>query len=1161
MSDFVHLHLHSQFSLLDGANRLDDVIAAVGAAGMPAVALTDHGNMFGAIELYNKARAAGIKPIVGVEAYVALGSRLDRDPQRGSSNHLVLLARDLTGYQNLLKLTSSAFLEGFYYKPRIDKELLRRHSAGLIGLSACLKGEITEQIVNRREKEAEATALDFLEIFGEGNFYLEMQDHGIPEQRLANEVLRRISRRTGIPLVVSNDAHYLRKDDAFAHDVLLCIGTQKTLADPDRLRYSSDNFYVKSADEMHAIFPDDHQALENTLAIAERCNLVIPTGTFHLPQFPVPEGYTLDSYFEKVAREGLDERLVELRRRRAQGLVKTPEELYRTRLEYEIEVIRKMGFPGYFLVVWDFIRYARENQIPVGPGRGSAAGSVVSYALRITDIDPMQYDLLFERFLNPERISMPDIDIDFCMRRRGDVIHYVGDKYGRDRVAQIITFGTLAAKAVIRDVGRVMGIPYAKVDRIAKLIPDMTKSLAEAAKEVDALAAEVKSDPEVRQIVEVGSRLEGLTRHASVHAAGVVITPRPLDELVPLYKVTKGDEEQVMTQWDMTIIESLGLLKMDFLGLRTLTVIDDTVKILRHQGTDLDLDDVPLDDPETFRLFCEGRTSGIFQFESRGMTDLLRRAQPSKFEDLAAFNALYRPGALSVGMVEEYIQRKLGRKKVKYIFPETEEILQETYGVIVYQEQVMLIAVAVAGFSMAEADVLRKAMGKKKVDVMAKMKKSFADGAAARGKARDKAEELWDYIEPFAGYGFNKSHSVAYAMLAYKTAYLKAHYPVAFMAAMLNSELSSSDSIAKYLGECRNMGIAMLPPDINESDYPFTVVGDAIRFGLGAVKGVGEGAIEEVLTVRRREGRFRSLSHLACEVEGRLANRKVFECLIKAGAFDSLGVHRGALWTALDRLLDSAQRRREERERGQASLLGLFGGGGGAALEPTVDAAAPAWPEHERLRCEKEVLGFYLTGNPLSEYEETLRRLATHTSADLREGYEGPATVGGIISGIRRVKIKSGQNAGRFMGRFVLEDLAGGLPVTLFANQLQQFDHLLVDEAIVLVKGEVRERGGDPELTVEDITPLAKLTRNQVAGLELTLAAPVTTGAMLELRNLLLEHPGAVPVTLCVRLADRTVSITAPETFKVDAKPALMSSLEGLLGQGSIRERRIEPAA
>jgi DNA polymerase-3 subunit alpha len=729
MSDFVHLHLHSQFSLLDGANRLDDVIRAAGEAGMPAVALTDHGNMFGAIEIYNKARAAGIKPILGMEAYVAQGSRLDRTPGRGSSNHLVLLAKNETGYRNLLKLTSAAFLEGFYYKPRVDKELLRQHSEGLICLSACLKGEINEHIVATREREAEAAAKEFLDIFGEGNFYLEMQDHGIPEQRLANEVVRRIGKRLGIPLVVSNDCHYLKKDDAFAHDVLLCIGTQKTFSDPDRLKYASDNFYMKTAEEMHKIFPDDHGAIENTVAIAEQCDLVIPTGTYHLPEFPVPAGDTLQSYFEKVAREGLEVRLAELRRRRGQGLVRHPDEAYRTRLDYEIQVIGKMGFPGYFLVVWDFIRHARENDIPVGPGRGSAAGSVVAYALRITDIDPLQYDLLFERFLNPERISMPDIDIDFCMRRRGEVIHYVGEKYGRDRVAQIITFGTLAAKAVIRDVGRVMGVPYAKVDRIAKMIPDMTKSLAVVARE-EPLAGEAARDPEVKQIIDVGSRLEGLTRHASVHAAGVVITPSRLDELVPLYRVVKGDEEQIMTQWDMNVIESLGLLKMDFLGLRTLTVIDDAVKIVRQQGIPLDLEEIPLDDPETFRIFSEGRTSGIFQFESRGMTDLLCRVKPDRFEELAALNALYRPGAMT--LIDEYIQRKQG-KRFSYLAPEMQPILEETYGIMVYQEQVMLIGVAVAGFTMAEADILRKAMGKKKADVMAKMKEKFVDGAAGRG--------------------------------------------------------------------------------------------------------------------------------------------------------------------------------------------------------------------------------------------------------------------------------------------------------------------------------------------------------------------------------------------------------------------------------------------
>ena len=1156
MSDFVHLHLHSQYSLLDGANRLDDVIAAAVEARMPAMALTDHGNMFGAIEFYTRAKAAGVKPILGMEAYVAQGSRLERHPNRGSSNHLVLLAKDETGYRNLLKLTSASYLEGFYYKPRVDKELLRKHSEGLIALSACLKGEINEQIVNRREKEAEATAKDMLEIFGEGNFYLEMQDHGIPEQRLANEVLRRIAARNAIPLVVSNDCHYLKKSDAFAHDVLLCIGTQRNVADTDRLKYASDNFYMKSATEMHQIFPQDHQAIENTLAIAERCNLVIPTGKFHLPEFPVPEGYTLDGYFEKVAREGFEERLVEVRKRRAQGLVKSPDELYRQRLEFEIGVIKKMGFAGYFLVVWDFIRYSREHDIPVGPGRGSAAGSVVSYVLRITDIDPLQYDLLFERFLNPERISMPDIDIDFCMRRRGEVIHYVGEKYGRDRVAQIITFGTLAAKAVIRDVGRVMGVPYAKVDRIAKMLPDMTKSLAEAAKEIDALKQEVANDPEVKRIVEVGCRLEGLTRHASVHAAGVVITPRRLDELVPLYRVTKGDEEQIMTQWDMTVIEKLGLLKMDFLGLRTLTVIDDAVKILRHQGIDLDLDNVPLDDAEVFKLFCDGRTSGIFQFESRGMTDLLRRARPSKFEDLAAFNALYRPGALSVGMVEEYIQRKLGKKKTKYIVPATQKILEETYGVIVYQEQVMLIAVVVSGFSMAEADVLRKAMGKKNLEVMAKQKEKFVAGAAFSNTSREKAAELWEYIEPFAGYGFNKSHSVAYAMLAYKTAYLKAHYPVAFMAAMLNSELSSSDAIAKYMAECRNMGIAILPPDLNESNYPFTVVGNTIRFGMGGVKGVGEGAIEEVLKARNRVGRFKSLTHFASEIESRLANRKVFECLIKSGAFDSLGVHRAALWASLDKILDYAQRRRQEREVGQGSLFGGSLGAGTSGQEPAPDPATAPWPERERLRYEKETLGFYLTGNPMSEHEEVLRRLATHTTRAFEEGFEGPATVGGMVSGLRKVKIKSGPNAGRLMGRFVLEDLEGGLAVTLFANQMQQFGHLLEDEAIVVVKGEVRDRGGEWEMTVEDIRPLKLASGRALAAVELVLQPTVvSTSGMVKLRELLREHPGQVPVTFRVQLPDRTVSIAAQESFKIEFGPALQASIEGLLGQGSVKER------
>ncbi len=1153
MSDFVHLHLHSQYSLLDGANRLDDVLNTAVAMGMPAVALTDHGNMFGAIEFYTRAREKGIKPIIGVEAYVAQGSRFDRTPGRGSSNHLVLLARNEVGYRNLLKLTSSAFLEGFYYKPRIDKELLRKHSDGLICLSACLKGEVNEKIVRSQEKEAEATALDFLEIFGEGNFYLEMQDHGIPEQRLAADVVRRISKRTGIPLVISNDCHYHKKDDAFAHDVLLCIGTQKAFSDPDRMKYASDNFYMKSAEEIHQIFPDDHQAIENTIAIAERCDLVIPMEGYHLPEFTVPEGHTLQGYFGKVVRDGLEERLSILRKRGAKRLQKNPEESYRARLEYEIQVIEKMGFAGYFLVVWDFIRYAKEQAIPVGPGRGSAAGSVVSWAMKITDIDPLQYDLLFERFLNPDRISMPDIDIDFCMRRRGEVIHYVSEKYGRDRVAQIITFGTLAAKAVIRDVGRVMGMPYTKVDRIAKLLPDMTKSLALAAREIDPLRIEMEKDPEVKQVIDVGMRLEGLTRHASVHAAGIVITPRRLDELVPLYKVTKGDEEQIMTQWDMNIIEKLGLLKMDFLGLRTLTVIDDAIKILKQQGIDLDLDNLPLDDPEVFRLFCEGRTSGIFQFESRGMTDLLRRFKPSRFEELAALNALYRPGAMT--LVDEYIQRKQG-KKFAYLTPEMQPILEETFGIIVYQEQVMLIGVAVAGFSMADADMLRKAMGKKKADVMAKMKLKFVDGAAGRGMPPQRASDLWDKIEPFAGYGFNKSHSVAYALVAYQTAYLKAHHPVAFMAAMLNSELSSSDEIAKYIAECRtNMAIEILPPDVNESSYYFTVVDEKIRYGLGAVKGVGEGAIDSLLAARRRIGRFQSLAQVATELDLRLANRKVWESLIKAGGFDAFGDHRAALWNAIDDILDYGQRRRREREEGQDNLFGSLLGGESMLKEPVAIASTPPWPERERVKYEKEALGFYLTGNPLSEHQAQLEKMITHTTATLKEGAEGTVILGGIVAGMSRVKIKSGPNAGKLMGRFVLEDLEGNLPVTLFASQLEKFGHLLSDDALVLVKGQLRERGTEMEITVEEIVPVGNLGPS-LAQVELLLEpSKISTTAMLRLSDLLKEHPGKVSVSLQLKLPDRTVWIAPRDTYKVDFGPKLAASIEGLLGHGTVRER------
>jgi DNA polymerase-3 subunit alpha len=1153
MSDFVHLHLHSQYSLLDGANRIADVAAAAKDAGMPALALTDHGNMFGAIDFYRQARRAGVKPILGIEAYVAYGDRKERGPRGSGNNHLVLLAQSETGLRNLIKLTSQSFLEGFYYRPRIDKSLLRRHSEGLIGLSACLKGEINEKILAGQAEQAESSAVEFREILGDDGFYLELQDHTIPEQRQANEVLRAISRRTGIPLVATNDCHYLHRDDATAHDVLLCIGTQKTLSDPDRLRYASDQFYLKSGAEMAALFPHDRQALENTLAIAERCHLELETDSFHLPEFPVPGGYSVDEYFDRVVGEGLEGRLAELERHNADVLERFSPEIYRQRLATEVEVIKRMEFAGYFLIVWDFIRQARETGIPVGPGRGSAAGSLVAYALRITDIDPLQYGLLFERFLNPERVSLPDIDIDFCMRRRGEVIQYVNEKYGRDRVAQIITFGTLAAKAVIRDVGRVLGIPYAKVDRIAKLLPEMTRSLKDAADSVGALQAEISTDPQIQEMVEIGCRLEGLTRHASLHAAGVVIAPRPIDELVPLYKTSK---DEVVTQWDKDVIEDLGLLKMDFLGLRTLTVIDDTLRLLRHQGVELDLDRIPLDDEESFRLFSDGRTNGIFQFESSGMKDLLRRARPSRFEDLAAFNALYRPGALSVGMVEDYIQRKLGKRKVSYVLPQVRPILEETLGVIVYQEQVMQIAVEVSGFSMGEADVLRKAMGKKSPKVMAEQKQKFLQGAKGRGVAPAKARRLWEYIEPFAGYGFNKSHSVAYALLAYKTAYLKAHHPVAFMAAMLSSEMGSKDNVAKYIQECRAMGISVLPPDVNESSYSFTVGGESIRFGLGAVKGVGETAVESILEARRRVGRFRSLTHFATEVDLRALNHKVFESLIKSGSFDGFGFERSALYQDLDTILDYAQNRQREVAAGQGTLFSAE-----AVPEPQPQESTPPWPDRRRLTYEKEALGFYLTGHPLSEHRERLERQASHTTGALDPGLEGPITIGGVVTRPLRTKIKSGPNAGRLMGRFGLEDLEGSVPVAVFADTFERYGHLLEEGAIVLIKASVRERGSHVELGVEEVTPLDEVNRQAVTSVAVELPPGLAPADLLRLRDVITENPGSTPVTLHLRLGDGPICIRPPERFRVRYDESLAQSIEEIVGQGRVRPLEATPAA
>ncbi|HYC59411.1 MAG TPA: DNA polymerase III subunit alpha [Thermoanaerobaculia bacterium] len=1062
---FVHLHLHTEYSLLDGASRPEDLAKRVGKLGMPACAITDHGNMFGAVEFYNAMKQEGVKPIIGCEMYVAYGSRHDKagvedgQADAGANNHLIVLAQNDTGYKNLVKLVSAGYTEGFYYKPRIDKELLREHREGLIVLSSCLKGEVSQSLAGGNWQKAKDAALAYREILGPENFFLEIQDHGIPDQQKIVPMMARLGEEVGLQLVGTNDSHYLDQSDAFAHEVLLCIGTGKTLGDEKRMKFYSDDFYVKGPDEMRRVFREYPEAADNTMRIAERINMSLDVKGHHLPNFPVPAKYDTASYFAEVSRKGLEKRLNAQAALFAAKQKKHDVREYWDRLEREIDIIRNMGFPGYFLVVWDFIKYAKDHGIPVGPGRGSAAGSVVAWALEITNVDPLEYDLLFERFLNPERISMPDIDLDFCMNRRGEVIDYVRKQYGEENVAQIITFGTMAAKSVVRDVGRVLGHPYAFVDKISKMIPGGPGvTLTDAKKDSPLLADAIRNDEEVKKIVEIGEKLEGLSRHAGMHAAGVVITPEPVTNYVPLYRTNR---DEIVTQFDMRVVEKMGLVKMDFLGLRTLTVIDDAIKSAKSvDGIDIDIEAIPLDDPEVYRLFQEGRTKGVFQFESGGMVDLLRKSRPTQFEDLAALNALYRPGALDAGMVDEYVKRKNG-KTVKYLVPAMKEVLEETYGVIVYQEQVMQIAQRVAAYTLGQADLLRKAMGKKDAAVMAAERGKFVSGAVGNGYDQKKANEIFDYIEPFARYGFNKSHSVAYALVAYQTAWLKVHHARHFMAALLSSEMDRTDAVVKFIGEAKQMGIEVLPPDVNESNMFFTVVGRNIRFGLGAVKGVGESAVESVLAARQKTGRFSSLLQFCEEVDLRACNKKVLEALIKSGSFDFVGTSRRALFESLDSTADSAQRAKDEKERGQNSL---FGGlsfsppGGEKVAEGRMRGVE--WPEDERLRYEKETLGFYITGHPLNKFTDELRLFANATTDTLWKFIDQQVEIGGIVSQIKKSKIKKGRNEGQMMAKFFLDDQAGSVEVVVFSDLYAKYSRWLENGVAVLVTASVKDTGG-----------------------------------------------------------------------------------------------------
>jgi DNA polymerase-3 subunit alpha len=1163
--DFVHLHLHTEFSLLDGACRIGEMLDRAAELKMPAVAVTEHGNMFSAVAFHDAARKRGIKPILGCEVYVAPGARTDRSGTPGeTANHLVLLSETSEGFHNLIKLVSSGYTDGFYYKPRIDKDLLAEHAKGLIGLSSCLKGEVATRIRTDQQQKAIEAASTYRDILGAGNFFLEMQYQGIEEQKRVNTGLLPIARDLDMPLVVTNDVHYLRQTDQHPHDILLCIGTGKSVSDEKRLKYHGDQFFLKTPEEMWNVFGDYPEALANTVRIAERCDVTIPKDKSYLPDFDVPPGFTVDSYFEHEVRQGFARRLERLHELEKMGELRRTFAEYEERLAYEIALIQRMKYSGYFLIVWDFIRYARDHDIPVGPGRGSSAGSLVAYCLKITDVDPLHFDLYFERFLNPERVTLPDIDVDFCERRRGEVIEYVTRKYGRENVAQIITFGTMKAKAAVRDVGRVMEMPISEVDRVAKLIPSaLDTTLDSALADVPQLKDLEKNDTRVKELLTVAKRLEGMTRHASVHAAGVVIAPQPITEFAPLYKSQKDDGE-ITTQWPMKEIERIGLLKMDFLGLSTLTLLDDAVKHIKETtGETIDLAALPLDDAKSYQIFQNGQTHGVFQFESSGMRDTLRKAKPQCLEDLIALNALYRPGPLRGGVVDDYINRKHGRVEIKYELPQMEPLVKETYGVIAYQEQVMRLASELAGFTMGQADELRRAMGKKDAAKMQAQRDGFIKGCLERGIAEKKATKIFEYMEYFAGYGFPKAHSTTYALLAYQTAYLKANYPRHFMAALLTIESQSSDKVALYLAECRDLGVPVLPPDINASRWQFTVEPDGVRFGLGAVKGAGESAVRSILDARGTfGGHISSIFELAERIDLRLVNKKVLETLIKAGAFDALNpagredyrAWRPRLLAGVDRVLDHGSRHQKDRDQGQSRL---FGGDLDADTRPSDEAAlAPVapWSETEALAFEKESLGLYMSGHPLQRYADVLAAAGIRRLAELTQS-EADCSIAGIVTGLRPLKTKRGDR----MAVCMLEDEAAKVEAVIFPEAFAKYGHLVVDDAMLLAKGKYERDEETSRLVVAEITPLEAVRERTVREVEIHLPGKgLGRAAIEELATVLDRYPGSRRVSVLVDLngevtgSSRRVRVRAATARRIKPSEQLVRDVEAVCGKGAV---------
>lgn len=1136
-ADFIHLHVHSDFSVLDGACTITQLLDQCQKFGMTACALTDHGNLFGAVEFYKAARARQIKPILGSELYVAPASRFDQDARTaGASNHhLLLLCENLTGYRNLCRLSSLGYLEGFYYKPRVDDELLAKHHEGLIAMSACLGGLIPQSILNGNLDAAHQAVRKYISIFGQDSFVIELMDHGMPEEAQLNPVLMDLAQRYGLKIVATNDSHYIDKEDAEAHEALLCVQTGATLDDEGRFRFPNDQFYFRSPEEMKARFASCPEAISNTLAIAERCNLEIPLGASLIPKYDPPKGMTKEDYLRDLVMRGLVERY---------GSPVPADKL--ARAEYELGVIAEMKFVDYFLVVWDLIHYARSEGIPVGPGRGSGAGSLVAYALHITNIDPMRYNLLFERFLNPDRISPPDFDIDFCYNRREEVIRYSRDKYGEDNVCQIITFGRMLAKNVIRNVGRVMGMPYGEVDRIAKLIPDELKISLNAAREKEPeLNRILQEDPQVAHLWRIAERLEGIVGNCGTHAAGVVICDHPLTDHVALFKASGSDT--VATQVEMKGVEDVGLLKMDFLGLRTLTVVHDAVRLIKeNRGITVDIDNIEPDDEKTYQLLRSGQTTGVFQLESSGMRDIARRIGLQSLEEMSALVALYRPGPMQ--FIDTFIENKYNPEKIRYDHPLLEPILRETYGIAVYQEQVMQIVQAVAGFTLGQADILRRAMGKKKKDLMAEQRNRFTEGCQKNGIDEKLAHELFDKIETFAGYGFNKSHSVAYAFVAYQTAYLKANYPVEFMCALLTSESGNLDKVAMYVEECRRLQIDVLPPDVNRSFPDFAVEGHAIRFGLGAIKNVGAGHTEAIVKERAQNGDYKDIYDFCARLDTRIVNRRLVESLNKAGAFTSTGWNRRQVEAVLESALSEGQIAQRERVSGQTSLFDMGG------LEEAVETMRlkpdlPDWPEAELLQHEKETLGLYVSGHPLARHSDLLRRYNSFSMAGFAELPEGQEVIaGGLVSAVKTHITGRGK-----MAFVTLDTLEGSCEVTVFSDLYERRAALLTPDAIVMLSAKVSYRNNEPGLIANAIIPIEDTEAQLTRAVHIRFPDSADGGELAQrLAAVLDRFQGDCDVYLhCLTPAQDEVIIHTTSACRAAPSRALRQAVEELLGENS----------